>query len=51
MTARSGTPHRGYDDNGGVHTNSGVGNKAAYLIADGGTSTARQSPASTPMTR
>jgi len=24
-------------DNGGVHTNSGVGNKAAYLITDGGT--------------
>ena len=23
-------------DNGGVHTNSGVANKAAYLIADGG---------------
>ena len=26
----------GADDDGGVHTNSGVGNKAAYLIADGG---------------
>jgi bacillolysin len=25
------------DDNGGVHINSGVGNKAAYLIVDGGT--------------
>ena len=25
------------DDEGGVHTNSGVGNKAAYLIADGDT--------------
>ena len=25
------------DDNGGVHTNSGVGNKAAYLITDGTT--------------
>ncbi|HEY6935239.1 MAG TPA: M4 family metallopeptidase [Marmoricola sp.] len=24
------------DDNGGVHINSGVGNKAAYLIVDGG---------------
>ena len=24
-----------YDDNGGVHTNSGVRNKAAYLITDG----------------
>lgn len=27
----------GSSDNGGVHTNSGVGNKAAYLITDGGT--------------
>lgn len=26
----------GSSDNGGVHTNSGVGNKAAYLMADGG---------------
>lgn len=26
----------GLEDNGGVHANSGVGNKAAYLIADGG---------------
>ncbi|MEW6584249.1 MAG: M4 family metallopeptidase [Nitrospirota bacterium] len=26
----------GVGDNGGVHTNSGVGNKAAYLMADGG---------------
>ncbi len=25
------------DDNGGVHRNSGVGNKAAYLMVDGGT--------------
>jgi bacillolysin len=25
------------DDNGGVHTNSGVNNKAAYLLTDGGT--------------
>jgi Zn-dependent metalloprotease len=25
-----------FHDNGGVHTNSGVGNKAAYLITDGG---------------
>ncbi|GGR43067.1 Zn-dependent metalloprotease [Nocardioides luteus] len=25
-----------YADNGGVHTNSGVGNKAAYLISQGG---------------
>jgi Zn-dependent metalloprotease len=28
--------HTGPDDYGGVHTNSGVGNKAAYLITDGG---------------
>ncbi|WP_213455676.1 M4 family metallopeptidase [Rhizomonospora bruguierae] len=27
----------GYRDNGGVHTNSGVANKAAYLIVSGGT--------------
>jgi len=27
----------GTGDNGGVHTNSGVGNKAAYLMVDGGT--------------
>lgn len=26
----------GVSDNGGVHTNSGVGNKTAYLITDGG---------------
>jgi hypothetical protein len=26
----------GYGDNGGVHTNSGVGNKTAYLISQGG---------------
>jgi len=26
-----------YGDNGGVHTNSGVSNKAAYLMTDGGT--------------
>ena len=31
------TPDLGEDDNGGVHTNSGVGNKAAFLITDGGT--------------
>jgi Zn-dependent metalloprotease len=29
--------HTGSDDNGGVHTNSGVNNKAAYLMTDGGT--------------
>jgi len=27
----------GEDDNGGVHINSGIGNKAAYLMTDGGT--------------
>ncbi|SFC78872.1 Zn-dependent metalloprotease [Nocardioides terrae] len=27
----------GYADNGGVHTDSGVGNKTAYLISQGGT--------------
>ncbi len=27
----------GIDDNGGVHTNSGVGNKTAYLVSQGGT--------------
>lgn len=27
----------GYGDQGGVHTNSGVGNKTAYLISQGGT--------------
>jgi Zn-dependent metalloprotease len=29
--------YRGTSDNGGVHWNSGVGNKAAYLITDGAT--------------
>ena len=28
--------YKGYSDNGGVHTNSGVNNKAAFLLADGG---------------
>jgi Zn-dependent metalloprotease len=38
-----GDPDRGSNylctsqDNGGVHTNSGIGNKAAYLMAEGGT--------------
>ena len=27
---------RGEDDNGGVHTNSGVGNRTFYLISQGG---------------
>ena len=36
---RMGSPlyYKGSGDNGGVHTNSGVGNKAAFLITDGGT--------------
>ena len=36
---RMGSPlyYTGSGDNGGVHTNSGVGNKAAYLITDGDT--------------
>jgi Zn-dependent metalloprotease len=36
---RMGSPfyYTGSSDNGGVHTNSGVGNKAAYLITDGDT--------------
>jgi Zn-dependent metalloprotease len=29
--------YTGADDNGGVHTNSGVNNKAVYLMTDGGT--------------
>ncbi len=29
--------YRGFGDNGGVHTNSGVNNKAAYLMVQGGT--------------
>jgi Zn-dependent metalloprotease len=31
------TADAGYGDAGGVHTNSGVGNKTAYLISQGGT--------------
>jgi subtilisin-like proprotein convertase family protein len=36
---RMGSPlyYTGIDDSGGVHTNSGVGNKFAYLLTDGGT--------------
>jgi len=36
---RMGSPYYyvGSSDNGGVHSNSGVGNKAAYLITDGAT--------------
>lgn len=38
---RTGSPNwfadTGYGDNGGVHFNSGVGNKTAYLISQGGT--------------
>jgi len=35
---RMGSPfyYTGSNDNGGVHTNSGVGNKATFLITDGG---------------
>ncbi|MCP3742534.1 M4 family metallopeptidase [Rossellomorea sp. BNER] len=29
--------YTGTGDNGGVHTNSGIGNKAAYLLSEGGT--------------
>src|SRR5690606_10609233 len=29
--------YKGFDDNGGVHINSGIHNKAAYLLMDGGT--------------
>ncbi|WP_139491813.1 M4 family metallopeptidase [Brevibacillus dissolubilis] len=29
--------YTGTQDNGGVHTNSGINNKAAYLLSDGGT--------------
>jgi len=36
---RKGSPlwYSGTDDNGGVHTNSGVGNKLCYLLTDGNT--------------
>ncbi len=37
MTSRDYVADADLYDNGGVHTNSGVGNKAAYLIAHGGT--------------
>ena len=37
MTSSFYTKDAQYDDNGGVHTNSGVGNKTAYLISQGGT--------------
>jgi thermolysin len=33
----TGDQYTGYSDNGGVHINSGIMNKAAYLIATGGT--------------
>ena len=36
MTSNLYDPDTGYADNGGVHTNSGVGNKTAYLISQGG---------------
>ncbi|HVE26272.1 MAG TPA: M4 family metallopeptidase [Sporichthya sp.] len=37
MTAPNYDPDLFFSDNGGVHNNNGVGNKAAYLIAAGGT--------------
>lgn len=37
--------YEGSDDNGGVHTNSGVLNKAAFLITDGGTFNGQTVPA------
>jgi len=37
MTSPDYTADESFTDNGGVHTNSGVGNKAAYLIGQGGT--------------
>jgi Zn-dependent metalloprotease len=36
MTSSNYTADLGGSDNGGVHTNSGVNNKAAFLITDGG---------------
>ncbi|MEI8080771.1 MAG: M4 family metallopeptidase [Actinomycetes bacterium] len=35
---RMGSPlyHTGHEDSGGIHSNSGVGNKFAYLLTDGG---------------
>lgn len=36
-TADQAWPNNPYLDNGGVHTDSGVGNKTAYLISQGGT--------------
>jgi Ca2+-binding RTX toxin-like protein len=41
MTSSMYTPDANFEDNGGVHTNSGVANKAAYLMAQGGTFNAR----------
>lgn len=37
MTSRWYAPDRDWHDSGGVHSNSGVGNKTAYLISQGGT--------------
>lgn len=37
-----GTDGSGSGDNGGVHTNSGVNNKAAFLMTDGGTFNGKQ---------
>lgn len=37
MSSLNWTADGGFTDQGGVHTNSGVGNKAAYLVTDGAT--------------
>ena len=37
ITSANYTADASFNDNGGVHTNSGVNNKAAFLMADGGT--------------
>jgi bacillolysin len=40
MTSPNYTVDANEQDSGGVHTNSGVNNKAAFLMTDGGASTA-----------
>jgi len=35
--------YKGSNDNGGVHKNSGVNNKAAFLMVDGGTFNGKRS--------
>lgn len=44
------TPDLTYGDNGGVHTDSGVGNKTAYLISQGGSFNGQSVSGSTPAT-